>query len=102
MSEREWSHYVVNLAGYGNWIHYHTYDSRRSNPGFPDLVLVRPPELIVAELKAERGKLSDAQKYWLEALEQCGVEVYVWRPTDELEVRNRLRRKPHGGNAITP
>jgi hypothetical protein len=93
MNEREWSRYVVDLAAWSRWIHYHTHDSRHSPPGFPDLVLIRPPELVFAELKSERGKLTASQTYWLDALTKCGCEAYVWRPTDETQVRERLVRR---------
>ena len=50
--------------------------------GFPDLVLVRPPRLIFAEMKAHSGKLSDQQMEWLSALDHTEAEVYIWRPND--------------------
>jgi len=65
--------------GYG-WTTYHTHDSRRSEPGFPDLVLVRE-RVVFAELKTVKGKVTPEQRVWLAALEGAG-EVYVWRPTD--------------------
>ena len=48
---------VVDLARTLGWRVYHTYDSRRSQPGFPDLVLVRE-RILFLELKSETGKLS--------------------------------------------
>lgn len=61
-------------------------------PGFPDLVLVRE-RVVVAELKARRGKVSDQQQAWLEAFGRAGVEVYVWRPADLDEVQAVLSRR---------
>ncbi len=74
---------VRKLAEITQWARYHTYRSTRSAAGWPDLVLVRAPRLIVAELKSDDGKPSDAQRHWLTVLSGCqGVEVYLWRPRD--------------------
>lgn len=60
---------------------YHTYDSRRSAPGFPDAVLIHPDgRLLVVEFKAERGTVTSYQRSWLDAFERCGVMAAVWRP----------------------
>jgi len=49
--------------------------------GFPDLVLVREPRVIFAELKSDKGKVADEQQEWIGLLEGCkGVETYIWRP----------------------
>jgi VRR-NUC domain len=48
--------------------------------GFPDLVLVRPPRVIFAELKTEDGKLDPLQQLWIDKLRRTLVEVFVWRP----------------------
>lgn len=51
--------------------------------GFPDLVLVRPPRVIFAELKSEKGSLALEQEDWFTQLCACdGVETYLWRPRD--------------------
>lgn len=70
---------VVKLAG---WDYYHTYDSRRSDPGFPDLVLARAPRLVFAELKTATGRLRPEQENWRDQLLACGQEWYLWRPGD--------------------
>jgi len=55
--------------------------------GFPDCVLVRRDRLIFAELKSEKGKLSESQEGWLDALIEVAkstnhqeIQVYVWKP----------------------
>jgi len=106
VTEAQWQQQVVDLAKLGGWRSYHTFDSRRSAPGFPDLTLVRPPELVFAELKAEKGRTTPEQEAWLEDLEvvaQCillndeglggdevPIQVFVWRPSDFDEVRRVL------------
>lgn len=96
MSERDWQSEVIEIAGVGGWRHYHTHDSRRSARGFPDLVFVRPGEVIYVELKSEVGKLSANQEEWLELLRSAHQEVYVWRPRDRPEVDRVLLRPRRG------
>lgn len=72
---------VLEMAKRLHWLAYHTRDSRRSEPGFPDLVLVRD-RVIFAELKSERGKMSPEQITWRDALRSAGAEFYEWRPSD--------------------
>src|SRR5882762_234751 len=80
---------VRRLAKTHGWLCYHTYNSRRSDEGFPDLVLVREA-VIFAELKSRTGKPSHAQHIWLRMLERTGnVEVYLWRPQDLPQIRAR-------------
>lgn len=75
---------VERLARELGWIAYHTHDSRRSQPGFPDLVLVRRGRIVWRELKTSRGKTSAAQREWLDALARANANVGIWRPIDLL------------------
>lgn len=91
LTERQWQELIVEAAAvHGWWVHHH-YDSRRSSPGWPDLVLLRPPELVVVELKTDRGRIRPEQQVVLDMLAACGVEAHVWRPRDEAEAFARLR-----------
>ena len=93
-SEKEFQGQVLDLARLSSWLCYHTHDSRRSAPGFPDLVLVRPPRLVFAELKSEEGRIKPEQKVWLEALSNCteAPESHLWRPRNLEEVQQILKR----------
>jgi hypothetical protein len=93
-SEKEWLEQVRKLAvEFYGWELYHPWLSIRSARGWPDIALVRPPRLILAELKTDKGKLRPSQERWLALLGQCpGVEVYVWRPSDLEHVRDVLQR----------
>lgn len=88
ITEKELQQAVVELAQYFRWKTYHTFDSRRSDPGFPDLVMVRNDRMIFAELKSSTGRVSTAQTDWLAAIEiveSCTaglVRCFVWRPED--------------------
>ena len=58
MTEREFMEAVRHLARMTGWRCYHTHDSRRSEPGFPDLVLVRGGKALFVELKTAHGRLT--------------------------------------------
>lgn len=80
MTEAELQKAILDAARQFGWLVYHTHDSRRSQAGFPDLVMVKGSRIIFAELKAEKGRLSPAQLTWINALQNTYAEVYVWRP----------------------
>ena len=73
---------VERLAQLRHWLVYHTHDSRRSYPGFPDEILLRAGRQVVAELKSMAGRLTREQNVWLAEFARAGAEVYVWRPDD--------------------
>lgn len=91
VTEKALQQRILDVAAALHWLSYHTFDARRSQPGFPDLVLVRPPRLIFAECKSERGRLTAVQERWLSLLRGTGAEVYVWRPPDLPDVIQCLR-----------
>lgn len=91
ISEASFQRTVIEMAELLSWRTYHTHDSRRSNQGWPDLVLVRAGELVIVELKTNTGRLSQAQGEWLDDLEASGVEVHVWRPRDFDRIEARLK-----------
>jgi hypothetical protein len=74
---------VLELAErLGYELRYHTHDSRRSEAGFPDLVLVRPRDhrLVFLELKAGKKQATEAQLRWLRQLNEVpGVDAAVAR-----------------------
>jgi hypothetical protein len=58
--------------------------------GFPDLVLAHPERgVLFLELKAEKGKLSEAQIQWGHSLSKF-VEYYLIRPQDLEKLAKRL------------
>lgn len=76
---------------------YHTFDSRRSPEGFPDLVCIRNGEILFRELKTMKGKCTPAQLQWLDALSHVErVSVGIWRPSDWRSdlILHELRGKP--------
>lgn len=92
ISERDWQDCIMSLLRAHNWLCFHAYDSRRSQPGFPDLLCIRGWRILAIELKTETGKLTPAQQEWLAAFDQTGhAEAYVWRPSDWDTVERVLR-----------
>lgn len=99
-SEAALQQQVCQLAKYYGWtLQYHTFDSRRSHKGWPDLVLCRPPEILFVELKSEKGRTRPEQQEWISALHACGLEVHLWRPSDFDVLHERLAR---GRNRVEP
>lgn len=82
MTEDELQRAVIELARGLGWLVYHTHDSRRSQAGFPDLVLVRGDRVLYRELKSTAGRIRPEQQVWLDALAAAGADVGVWRPVD--------------------
>lgn len=95
MTERQFLDAVTDLARWGGYQTYHTYDSRRSAPGFPDLVMARAGQpLLCIELKTPRGRLTAPQQGWLTLLGQTqGLRAEVWRPDDWSRIESLFVRE---------
>lgn len=98
-TESEFQTQVLAVAKtFGFHLTYHTHDSRRSNPGFPDLVLLhaRTGRLIFAELKTQTGRVRPEQEKWINGLRAGGHAAELWRPADYVSGRivNVLRGVP--------
>ena len=118
ISETAFLSQLLDLLKLFGWKYEHTFEqriyARRTSKGFPDIVAVRPPRLIFAELKSEAGKVTTEQETWLEDLKECmrmitlvpmvsgkklpleplipSFEVYLWRPSQlESEIMEVLR-----------
>jgi len=93
-TEKQFESQVKDLAKIFRWKYYHTWRSIHSPAGFPDCVMVRPDRIIFAELKSEKGQVSEAQQEWLDKLEATGkCEVYLWRPGQIEEIAEILSWK---------
>lgn len=94
LPEKQFQAQILDLARLSGFLVYHTHDARRSAPGFPDLVLVRPPLVLFAELKTDTGRLRPEQRLWLDALGRCeSVESVLWRPGDWKRIEKVLKRR---------
>lgn len=105
-TERAFMGQVVRYARLMGWRVFHdeaTNTARRCsacgavrrtprNPaGLPDLILVRRPRLVWAELKSARGRVTPDQRAWIEELRACGQDARIWRPDDWPEIERVLR-----------
>lgn len=74
---------------------YHTWSSKKSEKGFPDIVMSDGTHLIIAEVKRNRphGKVSDEQKNMLDILATHIPHTYLWREDDLDEVIQILMRQ---------
>lgn len=91
-SEKDFMQAVLDAARYLGWTCFHAHDSRRSDPGFPDICCVKQGHLIFWECKTERGLLSAHQSWWLEQLRSIpGVTAAVIRPSDWDAVERTLK-----------
>ena len=90
ITEKDFQHTVVEAAKLYGWIYYHTYSSKRSPAGFPDLVLVRE-RVLFRELKTEKGRLTAYQIVWGKRLTDAGSDYAVWRPSMLDEIYKELR-----------
>lgn len=87
---------VASRLTLGRWRWHHIRRSdlavQQGDPGWPDVVAVRGPELLVAELKGPGGRYETGQREWLEAFTKVGrIEVATWRPADLDAIERRLR-----------
>ena len=81
-SEKHFQGSVERAARALGWKCYHTHNSRHSSAGFPDIVAVKDGEILYAELKMPKGKVTEHQRAWLEALQRAGQRTYLWKPSD--------------------
>lgn len=83
LSEKAWLQQVRSLARAQGWMTYHPLSSQGSEPGWIDLVCLKPPVLVCAELKTDVGRVTPAQQRWLTGLQQVErVHSALWRPSD--------------------
>ena len=57
--------------------------ARRTDSGFPDLLILPPGRAVYVELKSEKGKVTNNQRRWLNSLAAVHREVYLVRPSTE-------------------
>jgi hypothetical protein len=94
ISEKDWRQQIVTLCKLLGYDVYFTWNSRHSPAGFPDIVAVNPikKRLIVSELKVGKAKLTPFQEKWIQHFKDCGIEAYIWRPSQWEEIVECLKK----------
>ena len=94
MTEKQLEAAVRAAALALGYLYYHTHDSRRSNPGFPDCVMVHPRTgaLLFWELKSERGRPTGAQMEWMGALHQARYRAFPAQIDERIVYPSSLNR----------
>lgn len=103
-TEAEFQRVVEEMATYLHYLVWHDRDSRKNDPGFPDLCLVGTgpvKQVVFFELKrmpkgksrSEKEKTSATvdQVGWIQALRAARVHAYIVRPTDLDFIESVLR-----------
>lgn len=92
ITEKQMERQIADLARLFGWERAHAWTSIHSPSGFPDDVLVRPPRIVMLELKSAKGKLTERQEKWGELLKACPqIEYRIIRPDDLESVAELLR-----------
>jgi hypothetical protein len=89
-TERQFTDEVIALALGNAWRAVHFRPARTAHgwrtalqgdgEGFNDVLALRGPVIVAAELKVKRNKPTPAQLAWLKAWEEAGALTFVWYP----------------------
>jgi hypothetical protein len=98
-SEKDLLAMAVQAARLCGYLCYHTWNSSHSAKGYPDLTCCRLPspahpdaDLIIRELKTERGKVTPAQQAWIDGFVANGIDAAILRPSNLDAFIERLKR----------
>lgn len=84
LRERDLQKHVRAMLDQFGWKTAVTWTSIHSPRGWPDIFAVRGAAFVAIEVKAEKGKVSEHQEAWLDALRQLPGAAFVGvvRPSD--------------------
>ena len=91
LTEAEFQRQVTEVAVREGWDWMHIGRIGKYTPngakgtlgtGWPDLVLVRGPRLIFAELKAQKAGITPQRQREVLSLLSQAAETHIWRPSD--------------------
>jgi hypothetical protein len=92
MTEDDLLRAVLDLCQYRGALTFHARPARTAKgwrtpvmgngAGFPDLVIVGTCGVLYRELKTNEGRVSAAQRLWLQRLRDAEMDADIWRPRD--------------------
>lgn len=103
ISEADFTRQVIDLAHLTGWhvAHFRPAQTTRGwrtpmsgDTGYPDITLARDGQVLLAELKAEGGRLRPEQIGWLTAAHGDDWRDWVWRPRDLDRIRRLMKGNP--------
>jgi Holliday junction resolvase len=98
VTEATWQRQVEDLLTVHGWSAFHDLSGKTSGNcarGFPDLIAIRGPELLVLELKKMSGRATREQVAWIERFDGVEAsEAYVVKPNQFDWLERRLRPLP--------
>ena len=84
---------LLNTVGIFHW---KVWQGMGSAPGVPDIIGIHKGRMIAIELKAPKGKLSDAQQQFIDRINEAGGLAFCARTLDDviegLGIRDRFLR----------
>jgi hypothetical protein len=87
MTEAELEEHIRALCKDLGLLRFHVRDSRGTNAGLPDDVIIGPGGVLWRECKTQKGRLTPAQWAAANALNLAGQDWDTWRPEDLLSGR---------------
>jgi len=104
ISETAFASQVEALLDIGHWRWMHPRPARvrrhgqdiyetaySGHKGWLDYLALRPPRILVFELKNDKAKMTPEQVMWFELWKMVLNEVYLWRPSQIEEIVECLR-----------
>lgn len=82
-----WTHFEPAVRQSGTWA-----TALRGQKGLPDYIAVRRGELLFAEIKGDRGRLTPDQAEWIDDLRKVDtVRAELWYPHQLDDIKEILR-----------
>ncbi|MFI5561517.1 VRR-NUC domain-containing protein [Amycolatopsis japonica] len=97
VSEKAFQAQILRLASAYGWNFMHVPPAYvrgkwqtyiQGSPGYPDLTLARNGEVLLVELKSEKGRFRPGQEEWVKV---AGSHGRIWRPSDWTEIVETLK-----------